>query len=169
MATKHKFRDTDMQAVLGWVLRIGVIVSISIVFFWRGSLPVPAWQRNAEPHQIYRHPRLYKAKWNCTRHTRFQGKVNYPVGHYPADRHTYIKDSIFHHWFYFGKRPPICFHQPAGAVHHIHQLHRWAYRLISKKHFTICIVYISTGLYDHHATAPCTFISSAKCWIRPRR
>lgn len=33
MATKHKFRDTDMQAVLGWVLRIGVIVSVSIVFF----------------------------------------------------------------------------------------------------------------------------------------
>jgi uncharacterized membrane protein len=33
MATKHKFRDTDMQAVLGWVLRIGVIVSVSVVFF----------------------------------------------------------------------------------------------------------------------------------------
>jgi len=33
MTGKHKFRDTDMQAVLGWVLRIGVIVSISIVIF----------------------------------------------------------------------------------------------------------------------------------------
>ena len=31
-AGKHKFRDTDMQAVLGWVLRIGVIVSFSVVF-----------------------------------------------------------------------------------------------------------------------------------------
>jgi len=32
-AKKHKFRDTDMQAVIGWVLRVGVIVSISIVIF----------------------------------------------------------------------------------------------------------------------------------------
>jgi uncharacterized membrane protein len=33
MAQKINFKDTDMQAVIGWVLRIGVIVSISIVFF----------------------------------------------------------------------------------------------------------------------------------------
>jgi len=33
MAQKISFKDTDMQAVIGWVLRIGVIVSISIVFF----------------------------------------------------------------------------------------------------------------------------------------
>jgi uncharacterized membrane protein len=32
MATKARFKDTDMQAVIGWVLRIGVIVSISVVF-----------------------------------------------------------------------------------------------------------------------------------------
>jgi uncharacterized membrane protein len=32
MAQKARFRDTDMQVVIGWVLRIGVIVSISIVF-----------------------------------------------------------------------------------------------------------------------------------------
>jgi uncharacterized membrane protein len=32
-AKKHKFRDTDMQAVIGWVLRLGVIASISIVIF----------------------------------------------------------------------------------------------------------------------------------------
>jgi len=32
MAQKISFKDTDMQAVIGWVLRIGVIVSISIVF-----------------------------------------------------------------------------------------------------------------------------------------
>jgi uncharacterized membrane protein len=32
MDKKHKFKDTDMQAVIGWVLRIGVIVSIGIVF-----------------------------------------------------------------------------------------------------------------------------------------
>jgi uncharacterized membrane protein len=32
MAQKARFKDTDMQAVIGWVLRIGVIVSISIVF-----------------------------------------------------------------------------------------------------------------------------------------
>jgi uncharacterized membrane protein len=33
MAQKIHFKDTDMQVVIGWVLRIGVIVSISIVFF----------------------------------------------------------------------------------------------------------------------------------------
>jgi uncharacterized membrane protein len=33
MTGKHRFKDTDMQAVIGWVLRIGVIVSISIVFY----------------------------------------------------------------------------------------------------------------------------------------
>jgi len=33
MAQKTHFKDTDMQVVIGWVLRIGVIVSISIVFF----------------------------------------------------------------------------------------------------------------------------------------
>lgn len=33
MAQRPRFKDTDMQVVIGWVLRIGVIVSISIVFF----------------------------------------------------------------------------------------------------------------------------------------
>lgn len=33
MAKTKSFKDRDMQAVIGWVLRIGVIVSISIVFF----------------------------------------------------------------------------------------------------------------------------------------
>lgn len=32
MATKARFKDTDMQAVIGWVLRMGVIVSVTIVF-----------------------------------------------------------------------------------------------------------------------------------------
>jgi len=32
MAAKAGFKDTDMQSVIGWVLRIGVIVSISVVF-----------------------------------------------------------------------------------------------------------------------------------------
>ena len=32
-AKKHKFKDTDMQVVIGWVLRLGVIISISIVIF----------------------------------------------------------------------------------------------------------------------------------------
>jgi uncharacterized membrane protein len=32
MATKTIFKDKDMQVVLGWVLRVGVIVSVSIVF-----------------------------------------------------------------------------------------------------------------------------------------
>jgi len=33
MAAKTRFKDADMQAVIGWVLRIGVIVSVSIVIF----------------------------------------------------------------------------------------------------------------------------------------
>lgn len=28
-----KFKDTDMQAVIGWVLRVGVFLSIIVVFF----------------------------------------------------------------------------------------------------------------------------------------
>ena len=32
MAAKAVFKDTDMQAIIGWVLRIGVILSLSIVF-----------------------------------------------------------------------------------------------------------------------------------------
>jgi uncharacterized membrane protein len=32
MTSKIKFKDTDMQVVIGWVLRIGVITSIAIVF-----------------------------------------------------------------------------------------------------------------------------------------
>jgi uncharacterized membrane protein len=32
MATKAGFKDTDMQVIIGWVLRIGVIVSMSVVF-----------------------------------------------------------------------------------------------------------------------------------------
>jgi uncharacterized membrane protein len=32
MAAKAGFKDTDMQVVIGWVLRIGVILSISVVF-----------------------------------------------------------------------------------------------------------------------------------------
>jgi len=32
MNKKAGFKDTDMQTVIGWVLRIGVIVSISVVF-----------------------------------------------------------------------------------------------------------------------------------------
>jgi len=31
MAVKTRFKDADMQAVIGWVLRIGVIASVSIV------------------------------------------------------------------------------------------------------------------------------------------
>lgn len=27
-----KFRDTDMQAVIGWILRAGVLVSMSVIF-----------------------------------------------------------------------------------------------------------------------------------------
>jgi uncharacterized membrane protein len=33
MATRSRFKDTDMQVVIGWVLRLGVIISISIVFY----------------------------------------------------------------------------------------------------------------------------------------
>jgi uncharacterized membrane protein len=32
MAQKASFRDKDIQTIIGWVLRLGVIVSISIVF-----------------------------------------------------------------------------------------------------------------------------------------
>lgn len=32
MAAKARFKDTDMQVVIGWVLRIGVIISVGIVF-----------------------------------------------------------------------------------------------------------------------------------------
>ena len=32
MAQKASFKDRDMQVVIGWVLRIGVIVSVVIVF-----------------------------------------------------------------------------------------------------------------------------------------
>jgi uncharacterized membrane protein len=28
----HKFKDTDIQSIIGWVLRIGVLVSMAIVF-----------------------------------------------------------------------------------------------------------------------------------------
>ena len=33
MAAKTRFKDADMQSVIGWVLRLGVIVSVSIVIF----------------------------------------------------------------------------------------------------------------------------------------
>lgn len=33
MAQKAYFKDKDMQVVIGWVLRLGVIISICIVFF----------------------------------------------------------------------------------------------------------------------------------------
>jgi len=33
MAAKTRFKDADMQAIIGWVLRIGVIVSVSVVIF----------------------------------------------------------------------------------------------------------------------------------------
>ena len=29
---QKKFRDTDMQAVIGWILRAGVLVSMSVIF-----------------------------------------------------------------------------------------------------------------------------------------
>jgi uncharacterized membrane protein len=32
MAAKARFKDTDMQVVIGWVLRTGVIISVSVVF-----------------------------------------------------------------------------------------------------------------------------------------
>ncbi|MGN6179925.1 MAG: DUF1634 domain-containing protein [Mucilaginibacter sp.] len=32
MTKKARFKDRDMQAVIGWVLRLGVIISIFIVF-----------------------------------------------------------------------------------------------------------------------------------------
>jgi uncharacterized membrane protein len=28
----NKFKDTDMQAVIGWILRVGVLLSMSIIF-----------------------------------------------------------------------------------------------------------------------------------------
>jgi uncharacterized membrane protein len=52
MAQKASFRDKDMQTVIGWVLRLGVIVSISIVFIggiiylWRHG------QEVADHHQF---------------------------------------------------------------------------------------------------------------------
>lgn len=30
--TKKSFKDTDIQAVIGWILRVGVLVSMSIIF-----------------------------------------------------------------------------------------------------------------------------------------
>jgi len=33
MGQKTSFKDRDMQSVIGWVLRLGVIVSMCIVFF----------------------------------------------------------------------------------------------------------------------------------------
>jgi uncharacterized membrane protein len=32
MNESKKFRDTDMQSVIGWILRAGVLVSMSVVF-----------------------------------------------------------------------------------------------------------------------------------------
>lgn len=32
MVAQQKFKDKDMQLVIGWVLRIGVIISVAIVF-----------------------------------------------------------------------------------------------------------------------------------------
>jgi uncharacterized membrane protein len=31
-STMNKFKDADMQAIIGWILRIGVILSMGIVF-----------------------------------------------------------------------------------------------------------------------------------------
>ncbi|GAB3908067.1 DUF1634 domain-containing protein [Mucilaginibacter boryungensis] len=33
MAAQPNFKDKDMQVAIGWVLRVGVIVSIAVVFF----------------------------------------------------------------------------------------------------------------------------------------
>ncbi|WP_184545233.1 DUF1634 domain-containing protein [Mucilaginibacter sp. FT3.2] len=30
--TNKKFRDTDMQSIIGWILRAGVLISMSVVF-----------------------------------------------------------------------------------------------------------------------------------------
>ena len=32
MNESKKFRDTDMQAIIGWILRAGVLISMSVVF-----------------------------------------------------------------------------------------------------------------------------------------
>jgi uncharacterized membrane protein len=32
MNKSKKFRDTDMQAIIGWILRAGVLISMSVVF-----------------------------------------------------------------------------------------------------------------------------------------
>jgi uncharacterized membrane protein len=32
MAAQTNFKDKDMQAIIGWVLRLGVIISMSVVF-----------------------------------------------------------------------------------------------------------------------------------------
>ena len=31
--TNKRFKDTDMQMIIGWVLRLGVFISITVVFF----------------------------------------------------------------------------------------------------------------------------------------
>lgn len=33
MAQQSHFKDTDMQAIIGWVLRLGVMISMSVVVF----------------------------------------------------------------------------------------------------------------------------------------
>jgi uncharacterized membrane protein len=33
MRERHKFKDRDMQLIIGWLLRLGVIISVSIVIF----------------------------------------------------------------------------------------------------------------------------------------
>lgn len=33
MAQQPNFKDTDMQAIIGWVLRLGVIISMTVVVF----------------------------------------------------------------------------------------------------------------------------------------
>lgn len=33
MTGRHKFKDKDMQLIIGWLLRLGVIISVSIVIF----------------------------------------------------------------------------------------------------------------------------------------
>ena len=33
MAAQPNFKDTDIQVIIGWVLRLGVIISMAIVFF----------------------------------------------------------------------------------------------------------------------------------------
>jgi len=62
MAAKARFKDTDMQAVIGWVLRIGVIVSISVVFvggviyIYRHGGAVPNYSKfNGVPNFVQLH------------------------------------------------------------------------------------------------------------------